>query len=537
MIETFLRDSFVGYLLKKSFNWKHWKYPEEDESYGIPEAYRNYIWSLKGEKPYLDSDENFVNPLESEYIKVSWDNESDPQNPRNWPLIQKWVFVLEILFLTSSVYMASSIYTPGIPELMEDLKIGRVLATLPLTLFVIGYGVGPMILSPMSENAILGRTSIYIITIFVFFILLIPTAFVKNIEGLCILRFLGGFFASPCLATGPASIGDIFSLPYAPMVIGVWSIGVMSAPSLGPLLGAAVTLAGGWRWTFKYILIQTAVACLLLALFLPETSEKTLLHRKAQRLRDLTCDRRFLSEGELELQGLTFIEILIDTLWRPIEITLLEPMVLAINIYLGLIYSIVYLWFEAYPIVFGEMYKFGLVTTGLSYLSIVLGGVFGALIYIPLTYKNFTIPSLKREDISPESVLFVAIIGAVLMPVGIFIFGWTANPHIHWIVPIIGACIYSIGAFLTFQALYQYLSMSFWKYMASAFAGNDLFRSVMAGAFPIFGKPLFSNLSIPEFPVAWGSSLLGFILTGMISIPLLFYFNGLKMRARSKYAS
>lgn len=89
--------------------------------------------------------------------------------------------------------MGSAVYTPGIEELMHELGVGRVVATLPLTLFVLGYGLGPMIFSPMSENAIFGRTSIYIVTLAIFVILQVPTALVKNIAGLCILRFLGGF--------------------------------------------------------------------------------------------------------------------------------------------------------------------------------------------------------------------------------------------------------------------------------------------------------------------------------------------------------
>jgi hypothetical protein len=41
---------------------------------------------------------------------------------------------------------------------------------------------------------ILGRTSIYIVTFFIFVILLIPTALVQNIGGLLVLRFLLGWF-------------------------------------------------------------------------------------------------------------------------------------------------------------------------------------------------------------------------------------------------------------------------------------------------------------------------------------------------------
>ena len=148
-----------------------------------------------------------------------------------------------------SLYGISSLY-PGIEELMHDFGIGRVVATLPLTLFVIGYGVGPLVFSPMSENAIFGRTSIYIITLFLFVILQIPTALVNNIAGLCILRFLGGFFASPCLATGGASVADVVKFWNLPVGLAAWSLGAVCGPSFGPFFGSILTVKASWRWTF-----------------------------------------------------------------------------------------------------------------------------------------------------------------------------------------------------------------------------------------------------------------------------------------------
>lgn len=40
-----------------------------------------------------------------------------------------------------------------------------------------------------------------------FTILALPTALVDNLGGLLVLRFLLGFFGSPCLASGGASMG------------------------------------------------------------------------------------------------------------------------------------------------------------------------------------------------------------------------------------------------------------------------------------------------------------------------------------------
>lgn len=233
---------------------------------------------------------------------------------------------------------------------------------------------------------------------------------------------------------------------------------------------------------------------------------------------------------------MTTKELAIDTLWRPIEISIVEPVVLLLNIYIALVYSVLYLWFKAFPIVFFEVHHFTLVEMGVTYVSILIGVFIGATIYIPIIYKKFTKAILVGEELRTEVFLPSAIFGGFMMPIGIFIFGWTSSAEIHWIGPIFGAVIFALGAFIIFQTSFNYLSMSFWRYMASVFAGNDLIRSVIASCFPLFGRSLFMNLSTQKYPVAWGSSILGFICITMIAIPILFYINGPKLRARSKYS-
>lgn len=270
---------------------------------------------------------------------------------------------------------------------------------------------------------------------------------------------------------------------------------------------------------------------------LPETYSHKLLTRKAERLRALTGNASIVSRGELLNRKLTAREMAKDILWRPIEITLMEPVVLLINIYLALVQSIVYLWFEAFPIVFVEIYRFNLIEMGVSYVGLTIGVIVGGSFYIPFIYRRYTKVVIQGGQVYPELFIPVAIVGSIMMPIGIFIFGWTASEHIHWVFPIIGTAIFAFGMFLVFQGLFNYLGMSFWRYMASVFASNDLFRSLTAGAFPLFGHPLFSNLGPKKFPVGWGSSILAFIALAMVAVPVVFYINGPKLRARSKYTS
>ncbi|CAN3373487.1 hypothetical protein DIURU_003043 [Diutina rugosa] len=547
----FVRDSFFGRSTYHLSKHKFFSYREEASDYEVDKKYlvQEYAPSKasatnEATGKVCDSSDSSIacekdaSTPQSSVILVTWDGDDDPENPRNWPVKQKAFFVVQIAFLTMSVYLASAIYTPGVDQIMEDFHVGSVVATLPLTLFVIGYGIGPMWFSPMSENSRFGRTSIYITTLFLFFILQIPTALVKNIAGLCILRFLSGIFASPALATGGASVSDVLQLPWMPVGLATWSMGAVAGPSLGPLIGSALIVAGGWRWTFWFMAILSGSAFIVLTFTFPESYEKTLLARKAKRLRAITQNSNIKSEGEIENEQLTTRQVLVDTLWRPIEITLLEPVVLAVNLYISLVYAIMYLWFEAFPMVFIQVFHFKLVPMGTAFVSIIIGIILAAIIYVFIIYHQFTKKLLAGTMVSPEVFMPIAIVGSVLMPIGIFIFGWTAAPDLHWMGPIIGAATFAMGAFFIFQTLFNFLGASFApEYIASVFASNDFARSTIAGVFPLFARPLFLNLKTKRFLVGWGSSVLGFICVVMIAIPVTFLLIGPKLRARSKYAA
>lgn len=526
----FFQNSFWGRVIYHLSKHKYLKYREEQPDYIVPEKYLSEkVRETNESSEGSDSDA-------TDHILVEFD-ENDPENPYNWSLKSRVFFIFCVMFLTLSVYIGSAIYTPGVDAIMEEFGVSQTVATLPLSLFVVGYGTGTNILSPLSESARFGRTSIYIITLFFFFILQIPTALVDNIAGLCILRFLGGLFASAALATGGASVGDVIPLPWIPVGLVAWSVGAVCGPSLGPLIGAALVSRWNWRATFWFMCILSGTCFVFLGFMLPESYGPTILHRRAQRLRALTGNEKITTAGEIADNALTANEFIRDILWRPFEVMLFEPVVLVIDVYIALIYSVQYLWFEAFPLVFIYTYNFTLVQMGVTFIAIAVGIILGAIIYTPIIYHQFTKPTLRGEQVVPEVFLPMAIVGSILMPVGMFIFSWTVAKDIHWICCIIGAALFAVGAFIVFQTLFNYLSFSFYRYLASVFAGNNLLRSNIAAFFPIIGKFLFENLKTERFPIAWGSTILAIIASVMVLIPVLFYLNGPKLRARSKYAN
>lgn len=102
--------------------------------------------------------------------------------------------------MTTSIYMGSSIVSPAIPEIAAYFGVGTPVAALSVSLFVFGYAVGPMFLSPITEIPAIGRTYPYIISILIFVAFQPPQILATNVQTLMILRFWSGFCGSPVLA-------------------------------------------------------------------------------------------------------------------------------------------------------------------------------------------------------------------------------------------------------------------------------------------------------------------------------------------------
>lgn len=155
----------------------------------------------------------------------------------NWGKPKKFWATFCICFLTFSVYIGSAIYSPGIELVAMQFGVSRVAATLGLTLFVLGYAIGPTIWAPLSEIPQIGRNNVYLATLAVFVVLQVPTALATGFGTLLGMRFLTGWIGSPSLATGGASIADMYTPAKRTYGIAVWGIGAVMGPTMGPLVG------------------------------------------------------------------------------------------------------------------------------------------------------------------------------------------------------------------------------------------------------------------------------------------------------------
>lgn len=209
-----------------------------------------------------------------------------------------------------------------------------------------------MLWSPMSEIPVVGRNPVYIGTLVVFVALQAPTALASNFGMLLAFRFLTGFFGSPILATGGASLGDIYSPKKRAYAMSVWGLFAVCGPTLGPVVsGFAVMygpIQGGftapWTWPIWELMWLSAFCLVFLFFFFPETSANNILVRRAKRLRKLTGDDRIKCEPELMSEQMTGKDIVMIALVRPFTLNFTEPMVFFLNLYIALIYGLLYIW-------------------------------------------------------------------------------------------------------------------------------------------------------------------------------------------------
>ncbi|VDC00305.1 unnamed protein product [Peniophora sp. CBMAI 1063] len=543
LAHNLIKDTTFGYLLRALLGPSVLPHPDELDVQNV------YGWSIdKRRSPSVDNaefHEQGASPAPTDVrtsgvtfdadekvgnVVVGWYGSDDPDNPQNWSSAKKVWVLFQTCYLTFAVYIGSSIYTGGIKDVEAQFNVSQVAATLGLTMFVLGYGAGPMFFAPLSELPQIGRLPIYMGTLVAFVLFLIPTALATNFGMLLAFRFLTGFFASPALANGGATIADMISPKRRAYAIYIWGIGSTCGPVLGPLLGSFSAHAKGWTWTMWVLMWLSGSALVLLFFFFPETSPDNILYRRAQRLRQATGDHTLRAQSEIDASQRTARERLTASMVMPIVLNFTEPIVLVLNIYIGLVYALLYLWFESFPIVFVGIYHFEEQLLGLSYLGIFSGALLSVFPFF--AYLRYIVePRYARGDPAPEERMLIASYAAPVVAIALFWFGWSARESVHWIVPIIGTSLFGISILLICNIVLNYLADVYPTYAASVLASNGLMRSAFGATFPLFAHAMYDKLG-----VGWASTLLGLLACAFVPIPVFLYCYGERIRLISKRA-
>ncbi|QMW27471.1 hypothetical protein G4B84_002760 [Aspergillus flavus NRRL3357] len=506
---------------------------------------------------------------ESSTFVVSWD-ENDPMNPRNFNTMRRWLIVIICSLGSLCVTCTSSMYTATYDQITEEFNCSRLIATLGLSFFIWGLGMSlshqelawlPCLVSDLYSSQVsarcfwgpyqrfvyptpgfialanapqfYGRRYIYITSFTIFLIWLIPCAVAKNIETMIVCRFFNGVAGSAFLSVAGGTVGDLFARHElsAPMML--YTASPFVGPEVGPLVGGFINQFTTWYiYLAVYFGISVADACVMLisiVLFVPETYHPVLLRQKAEKLRKETGDDRW--KAPIERLNRSVARTVLHSIYRPVLLLTLEPMCLCLCIFSAILLGIIYLFFGAFQLVFGNVYGFELWQRGLCFLGLFVGMVLAILsdpfwrrVYQRLEEKHKRTEG-TTEDFQPEWRLPPAILGGPLVTIGLFIFAWTIYPYVHWIVPIIGSAFFGAGSLtltnsvldstiLVYSGIFTFLVDAYPVFAASSLAANSFARSTFGGVFPLFGIQMYNNLGYH-----WASSLLAFLTLAMAPFP------------------
>ncbi|UZP38322.1 hypothetical protein NXS19_006138 [Fusarium pseudograminearum] len=460
---------------------------------------------------------------------VDFDGPDDPYRPMNWPMKKKVVTTVLYGFVTMSATWASSSYSSGTRQVAEQFSVGTQVATLGTTLFLVGFGIGPLLWAPLSE--VYGRRQAVLIPMFIAMCFSFGSAVAKDLQTLMITRFFCAFFCSAPVTNTGGVLGDLYAPTERGIAMAGYAMAVVGGPVLGPIVSSAFVQdpSLGWRWTEYLTGIIQIIFLTLAVIFVDESYPPKLLIYKARRLRHETGN--WALHAKFEEWDVSISELARKFLVRPIQL-IMTPICFLVALYASFCYGILYMQLGAIPIIFREIRGWGTLVSSLPFLCILLGAILGcsANVYNQLLYNKAYHAAGNRAV--PEKRLPPMMVGSVIFSGGQFVIAWTGgNTDIHWIVPCIGLVLLGTGFFTIFQAALNYLVDTFTMYAASAIAANTFLRSMFAAAFPLVVGPLYHNIGVGP-----GSSITGGFAALLIPVPFVFYIYGKRIRARSKWS-
>ncbi|KAI1630691.1 major facilitator superfamily transporter [Biscogniauxia mediterranea] len=464
-----------------------------------------------------------------ERVIISWD-ENDKENPHNWSKARKWYIVITAMLVVINSTMGSALSSMAVPYMTAEWGVtSETQKILPQSTYLMGYVCGPLFWGPLSEQ--IGRQKLTIGAFVVFMVWTMACALAPNWLAFLVFRFLTGAFASAPMATVTGIIADVYDNPVSRGRAMAWfMVMTLGGPLFAPIISGFCSTSIGWRWSFWVGLIYAGL-CLVDLAFLPETYAPVLLTRRAVKLRKENPKAQVYSSMELEDQD--FRQLVTRVLTRPIRMIMTELIVMATCLYLALVYSIFYMSFQAFPLIFQGIYHLSPGVTGLLFLPIGAGALGSLAVFF--AYDRFlrdaqarAAPWTQKEEYRRVPLAFL---GGPLFVVSLFWLGWSARADVPFAVVSLAGVPFGAGFVLIFMALLNYLTDAYEIFAASANAAASSARSLFAVVLPFATTPMFARLGVDG-----ACSLLGGLSLLMCAIPYVFIWKGERIRAGSKFS-
>lgn len=217
---------------------------------------------------------------------------------------------------------------------------------------------------------------------------------------------------------------------------------------------------------------------------------------------------------------------------RPIRLILTQPIIQLMSLYLAYNFGILFIVLSTFATLWTSHYHQSVSISGLHYIALAIGYTIAAQVGAPLTDRIWAHLKSKSPTgtTAPEFRVPLMIPGAILIPLGLFWYGWSAEARVFWLVPDIGIGVFGCGIILGTQAMQAYVMDAYPEFTASAVAASQLLRGLAAFGFPIFAPKMYVRLGY-----GWGNSLLAFVFIALgVPAPLFLWKFGAQLRAKGK---
>ncbi|KAJ3546720.1 hypothetical protein NM208_g1862 [Fusarium decemcellulare] len=451
---------------------------------------------------------------------LDWDGPDDPENPMNWPVWKKIMHSAIPAVYAFGLTTGISTLVAGIPGIMRQFDKTRNMALLPICLYTAGFVFGPCIAAPISE--LHGRRVIYranFVMLIVFNAIAVAS---DNYVVLVLFRFLAGLGGSGVMAVGAGTLSDLWEPKEVGRVGVAYLLAPFLGPSMGPLIGAyTVHHYDTWKWAVWVVFcilapVGIGIACT------SETSKTRILYDRAKKRGTNPASQGLVSE--LQKIGKAMV--------KPWHMCVIEPVSLFLGLYTGYSFAMMFSFFGSYTYVYSTVYHFNPRETGLCYLGVIVGILFGLATFVFFDLTKYQKEVIRTGDkVAPEHRLYAALFGSWLVPVGLFWYAWAPRESVHWIVPVLAGIPFGWGTIASFLACLAYLAVTYGPAdLASAVAANGILRFSLGTVFPVFIIQVYESLGIH-----WAGSLFAFISVAFIPVPWLFFWKGRELRKRSHY--
>ena len=289
-----------------------------------------------------------------------------------------------------------------------------------------------------------------------------------------------------------------------------------------------VSNVGGWRWVFYAAIIAGSINFLAILFFVPETNRKILLEKKAKLIKANHPDL----DVRLDFEVPTLAKKLTFVISTASKMVLTEPVIIFISIWQTTVMGVLYLFFDAFPIVYGQGYGFTTSETGVAFLGVGIGICLACVYCMTLDLKIYVrLVTARKGKRDPELRTYFAIVSATVVALSLFWFGYTTYTTVPWIVSIIASTFYGFGLMGVLLSTFGYTVDTYGLLAGPAFAAESFLRSVITSILPLFGGKMFVNLGTRNAVL-----ILACISLAEIAIPVLALLYGSKIRQRSALA-